>query len=209
MLSTWKWIGLALGVAVLAGGVWSQMSFVEEPKFTLAGKDGSFELRDYPPVIVAEVSVTGERTAAIRQGFQLIADFIFGNNTAAAKVAMTAPVQQQASAKIAMTAPVQQQGSGDAWTVQFIMPAQYTLETLPKPNNPEVKIKTIASERVAVIRFSGVADDALLASKMAELKAAIESRKLTASGEPRYAFYNPPWVLGPLRRNEIMIPVAQ
>jgi hypothetical protein len=209
MASKWKWIGLALGAVVLAGGVWSQLSFVEEPQYTLVEKSGAFELRDYPPIVVAEVAVKGERYAAISEGFHLIADYIFGNNIAAEKVAMTAPVTQQANEKIAMTAPVTQQGTGDSWTVQFIMPAKYTLETLPKPKNPAVKLKAFTGERVAAIRFSGAADDKLLDDKTAELKATMQSRKLTANGPPRYAFYNPPWVLGPLRRNEIMIPVGQ
>ncbi len=209
MASKWKWIGLSLGALVLAGGAWSQMSFVEEPKYTAVERSGSFELRDYPPIIVAEVAVKGERYAAINEGFHRIADYIFGNNVAAEKVAMTAPVTQQANEKIAMTAPVTQQGTGDAWTVQFIMPAQYTLETLPKPKNDDVKLKAFPAERVAAIRFSGVADDKLLRDKTAELQAMMESRKLTANGPLRYAFYNPPWVLGPLRRNEILIPVAR
>ena len=209
MASKWTWIAVGLGAIVLAGGVWSQMSFVEEPKFTLAEKAGSFELRDYPAIIAAEATVKGSRETAINEGFRLIADYIFGNNIAAEKVAMTAPVTQQASEKVAMTAPVTQQGSGDSWTVQFIMPAKYTMETLPKPKNPDVTLKPFAAERVAAIRFSGVANDALLVEKTAELTAAIEARKLSVIGPSRYAFYNPPWVLGPLRRNEIMIPVAK
>jgi DNA gyrase inhibitor GyrI len=209
MAIRWKWIGAALGAAVLAAGAWSQFTFVEEPRYTLVEKSGAFEVRDYPPLIVAETAAKGERYAAINQGFRALADYIFGNNLAAEKVAMTAPVTQQAGDKIAMTAPVTQQGAGDAWTVQFIMPSTYTMETLPKPKNPDVQIKSFPGERVAVIRFSGVADDTMLADKTAELKAMMESRKLTATGPLRFAFYNPPWVLGPLRRNEIMIPVAQ
>lgn len=209
MTSKWTWIALGLGAIVVAGGVWSQMSFVEEPKYVAVEQAGSFELRDYPSIIAAEVTVKGQRSAAINQGFQLIADYIFGNNIAAEKVAMTAPVTQQASETVAMTAPVTQQANGDSWTVQFIMPAKYTMETLPKPKNPAVTLKESAAGRVAVIRFSGVADDKLLAEKTAELTALIESRKLTATGPSRYAFYNPPWVLGPMRRNEIMIPVAK
>ncbi|MFN8831181.1 MAG: SOUL family heme-binding protein [Labrys sp. (in: a-proteobacteria)] len=204
-----KWFGLAVVVVAVAGFVWSQFTFVEEPKFTLIESSGGFELRDYGPIIVAETAVTGERDAAINAGFRLIADYIFGNNSVAQSVAMTAPVTQQPNQTIAMTAPVTQAGSGSSWTVQFIMPAQYTMETLPKPNNPAVTLRAIPGERVAVIRFSGVADEKLLAEKTAELKTMMESRKLVAAGDLRYAFYNPPWVLGPLRRNEVVIPVVK
>jgi hypothetical protein len=208
MRRIWKWLGLAVGVIAVAAFVWSQFTFVEEPAFKLVEASGGFELRDYPPIIVAETAVTGEREPAISAGFRLIADYIFGNNTAAKEVAMTAPVSQQASQEIAMTAPVTQQGSGNSWTVNFIMPAEYTMETLPKPNNPAVTLRAVPGERVAVIRFSGTANEQMLADKTAELKAMMESRKLEATGPLRYAFYNPPWVLGPLRRNEVMIPVA-
>jgi hypothetical protein len=209
MASKWTWIGLALGAIVVAGGAWSQMTFVEEPKFTVVEQANGFELREYPPVIAAEVSVKGAREQAINDGFRLLADYIFGNNIAADKVAMTAPVTQQASETVAMTAPVTQSGTGDSWTVQFIMPSQYTMETLPKPRNPAVILKPMQSERLAVIRFSGVADDSVLKDKSAELIKLMEARKLSAIGPVRYAFYNPPWVLGMFRRNEIMVPVAK
>jgi hypothetical protein len=209
MASKWTWIGLALGAILLAGGAWSQMSTVEEPKFTIAEQANGFELRDYPAMIAAEVSVKGPRETAINDGFRLLADYIFGNNIAADKVAMTAPVTQQASESVAMTAPVTQSGAGDSWTVQFIMPSKYTMETLPKPKNPAVVLKPMEPERFAVIRFSGVGNDALLEEKTAELTKMIEARKLSAIGPVRYAFYNPPWVLGMFRRNEVMVPVAR
>jgi hypothetical protein len=209
MASKWTWIGLALGAVVVAGGVWSQMTFVEEPKFAVAEQSTGFELRDYPALIAAEVSVTGAREPAINEGFRMLADYIFGNNIAAENVAMTAPVTQQVSESVAMTAPVTQQGAGNAWTVQFIMPSKYTMETLPKPKNPAVILKATTPERLAVIRFSGVADEALLAEKTGELTKLLEGRKLSAIGPVRYAFYNPPWVLGMFRRNEVMVPVAR
>ena len=89
----------------------------------------------------------GERRDAIGKGFRIIADYIFGNNTTAQKVPMTAPVTQQDSQKIAMTAPVTQQGDGNTWRVRFIMPSNYTLETLPKPNNPAIKLKEVGARR--------------------------------------------------------------
>lgn len=202
------WIALA-GVLVLAGVLWGPISSdVEQPEYKVFDKEGSIEIRDYPSMIVAQVEVAGERDAAIREGFRQIADYIFGNNVSSRKVAMTAPVTQQASEKIAMTAPVTQQGNDGNWRVSFIMPASHTLETLPKPNNPAVKLEEVEAKRFAVIRFSGLAGEASLARHTRELEAYLRSKKMEAIASPAYAFYNPPWTLPFLRRNEIMIEIA-
>ena len=129
------------------------VSNVEHPKYTLIERSGNIEIRDYAPMIVAETEVTGERREAISKGFRIIADYIFGNNTAAQKVPMTAPVAQQASETIAMTAPVTQAGGDNTWRVRFIMTSKYKMETLPKPNNPAIELREIPEKRFAVIRF--------------------------------------------------------
>ena len=71
------------------------MSRDEQPDYKVATSDGSIEVRDYGPMIAAEAEVKGERKAAIEEGFRLIAGYIFGANKPNAKIAMTAPVQQQ------------------------------------------------------------------------------------------------------------------
>jgi hypothetical protein len=209
MASKWTWVAVGLGVVVLAAGAFSQMRRVEEPKYVSVELVGSFELRDYPALLVAEATVKGEREVAINQGFRLIADYIFGNNIAAEKVAMTAPVTQQASETVAMTAPVTQQAAGDAWTVRFIMPSKYTMETLPKPKNAEVTLKQIDGQRVLALRFSGSTNDEMLKAKTAELSAEISKRGLSPLADATYAFYDPPWTLPFLRRNEVMIAVSK
>ncbi len=198
---------LAVVVALLNG---CNVGQYQEPAYRVVDAKDSIELRDYAPAIAAEVSVTGERKEAISQGFRLIADFIFGNNTAQQKVAMTAPVIQQATPeKIAMTTPVIQQGSDGKWVVQFIMPKEYTLETLPKPNNPEVKIKPIPARQMAVIRFSGSTNNnSRIAEKTSELQAYTILSKLKTKGAPVLAFYDPPWTLPFLRRNEVMLEIV-
>ena len=205
----WSIVGFVTAGVVVIAGAWSQMSHVEEPRFVSVQTEGAVEIRDYPQLIAAQAQVKRNRDVAIGEGFRLIADYIFGNNSTSKKVAMTAPVTQQTSEKIAMTAPVTQQGSGNEWSVQFIMPASYTMETLPKPNNPAVQLIKIDPKRLAVIKFSGVASEALLASKTAELNAFVTSKNLRALAAPTYAFYNPPWTLGMFRRNEVMVEVAK
>jgi effector-binding domain-containing protein len=183
-------------------------SRVEQAKYEVVESHGDIEIRDYAPMIVAEAEVFGKREEAINDGFRLIADFIFGNNSAAKDVAMTAPVVQESSAKIAMTAPVQQLGDGNSWRVRFVMPASYTLETLPQPKNQEVKIRAIPAKRFAVIRFSGTAGEENLKQKAQTLNDFLLEKGLTAQSSPSYAFYNPPWTLPFLRRNEIMVEIA-
>jgi hypothetical protein len=192
-------------VAVAAAG--PVMSNVEQPKYATLSTDGAIEIRKYAPQIVAEVKVTGERSAAIRTGFRTIAAYIFGANKPHAKIAMTAPVEQQ-SQKIAMTAPVTQQSNGRDWTVRFILPSSWSMEALPEPSDPRVKLVPITERRMAAIRFSGWATDTLIATKTAELRGFLSQRKLDVVGEPVLAFYNPPWTLPFLRRNEVMLELA-
>lgn len=185
------------------------MSRTEQPRYTIVESQQAIELRDYAPMIVAETEVAGSREAAINAGFRILADYIFGNNQAAQRVPMTAPVFQQTSEKIPMTAPVMQQARQGAWRVRFVMPSRFTLETLPKPNSPAVTVREEPGRRLAVIRFSGrpVADQ--LKEQTGELMAFIESRSLHAAGEPVYAFYDPPWTLPFLRRNEVMVEITR
>jgi len=184
----------------------------EEPKFSLLQKEQAFELRLYEPKIIAEVEVDGDMSDASRKGFKLIADFIFGNNTAQSgkseKISMTAPVAiKPASEKIAMTAPVGMQQSDNGWKVSFVMPSQYNLDTLPKSNNPAVTIKQLPAKKIALIRFSGFVDEEKIQLKSAELYQWVALKKLNLIGTPELARYNPPWTLPFLRRNELMVEV--
>lgn len=194
-------------VALVAGfAAWGPIvSNVEQAKYDVVESHGAIEIRDYAPMIVAETEVKGERGSAINQGFRIIADYIFGNNISAQKVEMTTPVTQQASEKIAMTAPVIQSGEGKSWVVRFVMPSSYTMETLPKPNNESVLLKAFGKSRYAVIRFSGMAGTESLEKHTAKLESFIKEHQLNLISDPTYAFFNPPWTLPFLRRNEVMI----
>ena len=195
-------------VVSTAGLLWGPiMSQVERPKYKVIMSKGSIEVRSYLPTIVAEVEVDGEREQAINQGFRLLADYIFGNNIKKDKIAMTAPVTQQSSQKIAMTAPVTQQVVNDKWRVQFIMPSEYTLESLPSPVQPEVLIKKIPAKVYAAIKFNGNGDNQNITKHQSQLNKFLTDMKLLSKSEPMYAFYNPPWTLPAFRRNEVMIEI--
>ena len=204
-----RWIFLAVtGLAGLGTITWSAVaSNVETPDYMVSSKSGNLEIREYGPTIVAEATVEGERDQAIQRGFRIIADYIFGNNLSSTKVAMTAPVIQQSSEKIAMTAPVIQQAKGTSWNVRFVMPSKYTIATLPKPVNPQVALIEVPATRFAVIRFSGFAGQDSLDKQETPLRAFMAERSLVAANPPQYAYYNAPWALPFMRRNEIMIEI--
>ncbi len=197
---------VALILIALSGTIMSQ---VNEPKYKVISSEENIEIREYASILVAQVSVTGERKSAISTGFRILADYIFGNNEGRNKISMTSPVEQQEGEKISMTAPVIQQESLDNlhWNVRFVMPSEYTLETLPHPKNNQIDIMSIPSKRYAVIRFSGLAREGILQRNLDLLQQYIGSKKLHEVGKPVYAFYNPPWTLPFLRRNEIMIEI--
>ena len=198
------------GIVILGAVMWGPvMSNVEQAKYNVVESSDSIEIRDYQAQIIAQTEVTGERKEAINQGFRLVADYIFGNNTAAQKVAMTAPVIQQQSEEIAMTAPVMQKGSDNSWSVAFVMPNEYTLETLPKPNNDLVKLIEVPGKRFAAIRFTGLAKEKSLQDHTEKLESYIKAHDLMAVSSPAYAFYNPPWTLPFMRRNEVMIEISK
>jgi hypothetical protein len=180
--------GILLIIFMLSGVI---MSDVEQPKYDVIEQKSPIEIRQYSALIVSEVVVKNTRKLSINEGFKLIADYIFGNN------------QQQT--KISMTAPVTQQKSENGWIVRFIMPAEHSLDTLPKPENPAVKIKKIDQQKFVVIKFSGLSSVDNIQQHELKLTQYILDNGLQTQNSPIYAFYNPPWTLPFLRRNEILI----
>jgi len=169
---------------------------IEEPKYTLVKSDGKIEIREYQSYLVAETFISGSKmNEASNAGFRKLFKYISGNN--------------RTNTDIAMTAPVTQLRSGNAWTVSFIMPESWTMETLPIPNDPRVKLQPIPARRVLAITFSGTASDEAIGKRTDELRRYARDHKLTTIGEPVLAFYNPPWTLPWFRRNEVMLELAR
>ena len=181
----------------------------EEPVFTLFMKEGNFEIRDYAPVIVAETTLTGSPERARNAGFQPLADYIFAKDREGPTIAMTAPVTQAPREQIAMTAPVTQSSAGDSWTISFTMPASYTMETLPTPVNPNVRLVPQAARRMAVVRFSGTGSADSMEEVRLELLNRVKALGLLTVGEPVFAFYDPPWTMPFFRRKEVMVELVQ
>lgn len=183
----------------------------DEPPHTVVERIGNIEIRDYAPMIVAEVEVTGVRREASSRGFRPLAGYIFGGNSPREEIAMTAPVTTTRSGgqEIAMTAPVTTTaGEEGRWTVAFVMPPEWTMETLPTPDSDRVTLRELPGRRMAAIRFNGDGNDRAMNQHQAELEAFLAERGLTATSEPVYAGYSPPWTPGPFRRNEVMIEIG-
>lgn len=203
-----RWVLIALMVVAALPSV---SMAVEEPAFRQVLREGDFEVRDYPALVVAEVTVAGDQKEAASKGFRLLAGYIFGGNKRRQSIAMTAPVaQQSASEKIAMTAPVAQTpGAAGTWVVRFTMPSNWSLQTLPVPDNSRVNLRNTEPARFAVLRFSGLARPADVEAKSGDLLALVKSHRLRAIGPVSLAQYNPPWTPWFMRRNEVMIEVER
>ncbi|MBM3360651.1 MAG: SOUL family heme-binding protein [Candidatus Methylopumilus sp.] len=182
---------------------------IEEPEFISIEKKDLFEIREYQPKLIAQVLVTGTFDSASSKGFRLLADFIFGNNKTkegSKKIDMTAPVvTRDASEKIDMTTPVVSEETERGWYISFNMPKQYSKDTLPVPNNPEVKIIEVPTEKFAVITFSGLVRERKYVEMLNLLNEEMRKRNLEPKGHVILARYNPPWTLPFLRRNELMV----
>ena len=189
-------------------GVGCALVVVEEAAYKPIRTANSFELRDYPPQIVAETEVEGTLEDAGNKAFNRLFDYISGNNRSQGKIAMTAPVSQApSSAKIAMTAPVGQQRTQGGWMISFTMPRSYTLSDLPAPEDPNVRLRKIPPRRMASVRYSGRWSEKRYLRYLQELASWIDDNGFKILGEPVWARYNPPFTPWFLRRNEILIPV--
>lgn len=166
---------------------------VEEPLHSVEPLVGGVEIRRYGPRIAAETVVNSTEVMARNTGFRRLATYIFGAN--------------QRDAAIAMTAPVAQSTDGGGWTIRFFLPAQWTMQTLPAPNDERVRLVTVPAETVAVSRFTGDRGPTAVAMRTARLLETLRSAGVEPHGEPTAWFYDPPWTIPCRRRNEIAIPI--
>ena len=181
---------------------------IEKAKYSVLEKQGAFEIRQYAPQIVAETVVESDFDEAGNIAFRRLYGYISGDNRSKESIAMTAPVEQQKrSEKIAMTAPVEQVRTEAGYTVSFLMPAQYTLETLPEPLEPDVRLREIPARRIAALRYSGNWSRKRYEAKRDALKQFVTERGLKTAGPEVFARYDPPFQLWFLRRNEVLIPI--
>jgi effector-binding domain-containing protein len=202
---------VVLVLAFVAWNVWGYFSSnVEQAQYTVAKNADGYEIRTYASQIVAQTTVEGEYEEALNEGFRIIAGYIFGGNTAKQKVAMTAPVTEQATSEnVAMTAPVMAGLEKGPRTVAFVMPKEYTLDTLPIPNDSRVKLVPMPERTMAVVTFSWYRTTSRVEEMEKKLLELVERDGLTVVGSPIYAGYNAPWTPPWFVRNEVMVEVEQ
>ena len=195
-------------IALMLTGATTAMA-TEEAPYKVLKTDESFELREYPPQILAEIIVDGNLEEAGNKAFRPLFRYISGDNKSRGKIVMTAPVsQEQQGEKISMTSPVGQQSIQGKWAVSFMMPASYTLEALPPPDDPNIKLRQVPARLVAAVRYSGLWSEEKYLLNKEKLEKWIKDNRFTIIGEPVWARYNAPFTLWFLRRNEILIPVT-
>lgn len=195
----------------------------EQLGYSVVERHGDLEIRQVAPHIVAETTVSGRFEWVGNVAFQRLAGYIFGKNRRRTSVAMTAPVlqepagqsipmtapvlQEPASERIAMTAPVSQEGAGKSWVVTFVMPSQYTLETLPEPLDPNVTLRERPGQLMAALTYSGSWRRATFEKKRRQLETLIAAHGYEPVGPAVFARYDAPMTLYFRRRNEVLIPV--
>jgi DNA gyrase inhibitor GyrI len=211
-----KWVLAGIGIAALGGAAVSAQyrdRQSEQPAYDVEVAEDDFELRKYAPMIVAQVTHSGDRRRASGQSFRRLAAYIFAQDRPAGgeRIAMTAPVIQQRADQnepIAMTAPVlQEETEAGEWRMRFVMPSRFTMETLPKPPS-DITLTQVSARRVAALRFSGFARERDWTAMEESLIDWTQAQGLTPIGGAEYASYDAPGVPGPLRRNEVLIEVA-
>lgn len=187
---------------------------IEEPVYEVVAEREEYEIRRYAPYIVAEVDVSGDRSDAGNRAFRILAGYIFGDNEPGEKMQMTAPVESRPEAsgtRMKMTAPVESRAAdtaADAYTYAFVMERRYTLETLPKPLDPRVRLVERPARMLAARRYSGRWTEKNDTAQEAALVAALRADGVVAVGSPVLARYNPPFTPWFLRRNEVLVEVS-
>jgi hypothetical protein len=204
-------------LVLLSNSLLSTAMAIEEPKFETLRKEDPFEIRKYAPYLIAETSVQSDMDGASSKGFRRIADFIFGNNQVAG-AGKALDSKERVSSKIAMTAPVVVEPldevknpmlNADNWRIFFVMPSEYSETTLPRPVNPDVKIRSVPAKYYAVFNYSGFNGTSKIQDYSDQLDQWIQKNNLKAVGSPKLARYDPPWTLPIFRRNEILIEIQE
>ncbi len=210
-----RWTTIFLATTLLTGcTVFGIRSGTEQPDYEVIADLGeAVEVRRYGPRLAAEVEVEAEDGGEARNAaFRVLAGYIFGGNRARQEIAMTAPVEVASGSegeKIAMTVPVETASSdGGRLTMRFFLPSSLTEATAPTPDDPRVQILTVPGQVLAVRRFTGLRSAGKLDSEEIALRKVLQASSWRPEGEPLAYFYDPPWTIPFLRRNEVALPVV-
>jgi len=204
------WAGAAALGAMIIGGAavyYFREKQTAEPDYRALTSDGDYQIRDYPAIVVAEVVVEGPRKQALGEGFRLLADYIYAKSRDGEELEMTVPVIQDSGDPMASDPPLFDDELEGAWRTRFVMPEGRTMADLPEPP-AGVELVEIPARKVAVVSFAGMAGDKSLADHEDRLRGWLARRGEASEAEAEYAFYNSPMIPGPLRRNEVWLPLS-
>ena len=168
---------------------------IESPQYKTVHKDRKFEIREYEEYVLAEVEIDADFGPALQKGFRVLADYIFGGNVSRDRIDMTAPV---------ISSSIEE---GKKYRIAFTMPSKYTLDNLPEPADRTISFRKVGKHRVAALRFSGNLNSKSAMRKANELEAWLIENKYSRKGGFVFAQYNPPWIPGVFRRNEVLAEV--
>ena len=159
----------------------------ETPDYRVVCADGAFEIRDYPAltVVSAPMPHRGEGGA-----FMKLFRFIEGRNDRSEKIAMTTPVLMSGA---------------ESGTMSFVVPKAVAKHGVPSPSNPELSVTVKPAGRFAAYRYSGSTRPATAEAASKKLLDWISGKGLATEGSPIFAYYDPPWTLWFLRRNEVLV----
>jgi DNA gyrase inhibitor GyrI len=167
----------------------------EQPHYSIVRTDGDFEIRDYAPMLVAEVVCEGDQDQATSKGFEKLFAYISGKERDGDKIEMTSPV-------------LHERLDEKRYAIRFVMPQKWTRDTLPPAKGQDVTFTEMAAQRVASVRFSGTAGADTLQKQTARLREWMSGAGLQADATPLFAIYDPPFSPPPARRNEVLIPTV-
>ena len=180
----------------------------EEPRYQALVQEDNFEIRLYSDVLVAQSTSSGTYKESSGSNFDRLAGYIFGKNKINKKIDMTSPVlQKKESEKMDMTVPVFQQQENTDWTMTFVLPSQYSIDTAPIPLDDDVVVKVLPKVKVATLRFNGSLNEDSIQKNTQKLEDWVKQKNFNVVSSPYSAAYDPPWTLPMLRRNEIHIPI--
>jgi len=208
-----KKIAAAILATILLAGcsVFGIRSGYDAPAYTVEEAQNGFEVRRYEPRLVADVVVfADERRDGENSAFRLLFDYISGENKSAEKIAMTVPVETQSTGeKIAMTVPVETQEDNGRVMMRFFFPPGYTLDTAPRPKDERISLKMLPAAQFAAITFSGFGRTGTVAEKEQALRSALTGSGWDITGGASVLYYDPPFTIPFLRRNEVILPVTK
>lgn len=178
----------------------------EQPHYDVLSKEGDIEIRKYPKLLLAQVTIQGEHEEAIKEGFLELASYIFGENKGKQQLSMTAPVFQE-NQTMPMTAPVYQQKSGENWTVSFVIPKKFDRNTVPEPLNKDIHFVEVPMRKTVVYQYTGNNNEEKMMEAEKTLKSWLFSSGDHACSDVRWAQYDPPFAIPFLKRNEAQIDI--